>query len=289
MWDPVAVPTAGRTPAAAGERAVYGLRVTGLSHVAALDPVTDPDGLEVVVDVRQSTADPPPVTALDARGGVLLLPDGRHLALDRRAGTATFHGPPLPPDEVAHPYLGAAATPFARWSGRETFHAGAFVAAGRAWVVVGPKEAGKSTLMATLAARGLPVLSDDAAVTDGRYVYAGPRCIDLRHPLPHVRLPTVPARSGLRLRLLLPSAAARVRLGGWVFLGWGAAAMDRVPPDDLLGRLARRRSWAGLPSDPLTLLELAAAPAWDHSRPRDCAVVEDAVDQLVATVVSAGS
>lgn len=277
----------GRRGTPGAERAVYGLRVTGLDRVAELDPVAVAAASDVVVEVLQSDGPPPPPAPNDGSSAVLLLPNGRHLALDRQAATATLYGPPIPPDEVAHPYLGLVAATFNRWVGREAFHAGAFVAGGRAWVVNGVKEAGKSTLMAALAGRGVPVLCDDMAVTDGEFVYAGPRCVDLRRPLPQMTLPVAPARAGQRLRVVLPPSPQRVPLGGWVFLGWGSPAMNRVGPDELLGRVGARRCWSALPSDPMTLLHLATHPAWDFTRAKDWAVLDPAVDLLMGTVLGA--
>jgi hypothetical protein len=139
---------------------VYGLRVTGLDGTRLL-----PVGLENQIRVAVSQSrDDPERPALGADRAVLDLPNGRQLRLDRRAGTATFTGPPLSPDELVHPYLGAVASIFNRWAGREVFHAGAFVAGGRAWAVVGGREAGKSTLLAALADRGVPVVADDLVV-----------------------------------------------------------------------------------------------------------------------------
>jgi hypothetical protein len=40
-----------------------------------------------------------------------------------------------------------------------------------------------------------------------------------------------------------------------------------VGPRDLLGRLASSHTWRGLPADPVTLLDLAALPAWELRRP----------------------
>jgi hypothetical protein len=175
-----------RGPQQAGND-VYGRRVRGLAGVAELAPtaVTGPDLPMITVTVSQtdSVAAPSPVP-LDADRCVRTLADGRHLALDRRQGVATFFGSPLTADLLAHPYLGPVATTFNRWAGREAFHAGAFVVAARAWVVVVPRSAGKSTLLAALAGHGVPVVSDDILVTEAARAFTGPRCIDLRQPIP---------------------------------------------------------------------------------------------------------
>ena len=149
---------------------------------------------------------------------------------------------------IAHPYLGPVAVGFNRWAGREVFHAGAFVAAGRAFMVLGPRTAGKSTLMAAIAATGAPILADDLVVTDGEVVFAGPRSVDLREPIPGdalaAPLPELrSARDGTRWRVPLPAIASRYPLGGWFCLRWSdRTAADPVPMPSLLGRLAAYRS-----------------------------------------------
>ena len=278
MDDPAGVPTG---------RYAYGLQVHGLDHVVELSPVAAPGALRV--EVSQSDGVRPVVRPLDADRGVLLLADGRHLAVDRQAGTARFAGPRLAPDQLAHPHLGPVATVVNRWAGREAFHAGAFVAGGCAWAVLGPRTAGKSSLLAGLAERGVPVLSDDIVVTDGSLAYAGPRCVDLRQPLPGSALTTTPARAGTRLRVALPALPGAVPLGGWVFLGWGGTALVPVGPDALLARLAAWRAWGSLASDPVTLLRLATLPAWDLTRPRDWAAVPVTLTGLLATVSAAAA
>jgi hypothetical protein len=253
----------------------YGLRLRGLEDVVevAVPAGSGDDGIRV--EVRQCGGAPPAALALDPDRGVLRLRDGRHLAVDRAAGTATFHGPRLSADVLAHPYLGPVATVFGRWHGREAFHGGAFVAAGRAWVLLGPREAGKSSLLGGLAARGHAVVTDDILVTDGRVVYAGPRCVDLRDPLPGSP-PTHPVRGGTRSRLPLPPLVPRVPLGGWLFLCWGdEVGLRPVPAQDLLRRLAARRARRELPSDPGVLLRLATRPGWELTRPRDWSALEE--------------
>lgn len=266
-------------------RRVYGLQVHGLDHVAELACASSPDGPQV--EVGQVDGVRPAATALDGDRGVLLLADGRHLAVDRAAGTATFSGPHLSPDQLAHPHLGPVATVFNRWAAREAFHAGAVLVGGQAWGVLGPRTAGKSSLLAALAERGASVLSDDIVVTDGEVAYAGPRCLDLRQPLPGSGLATTPARSGTRLRVALPPVADRVPLGGWVFLGWGESSLAGVAPDLLLRRLAVWRAWRALPSDPVTLLRLATLSAWDLTRPRAWSAVPATLDRLLDTLSAA--
>ncbi|MGS0683808.1 hypothetical protein ACVBEQ_01425 [Nakamurella sp. GG22] len=265
----------------------YGLKVLGVSGLPPVSSLTGADDDLIPVTVCQSTASPPAQIQTSGRSVRRLL-DGRTLCLDRSAGTATYFGAPLTDDQLAHPYLGAAATGFSRWAGREAFHGGAFAANGRAWIVVGGSTAGKSTLMAALAAAGVPVLTDDIAVIDGTTVYAGPRAVDLRHPIPSAALgggslALTPSRLGTRVRMELPPTAARWPLGGWFFLHWGdGTSLTPVRMSALLGRLAMVRRLPGLPSSADRLLELAAFPAWDLTRPRDWQALAESVDAVVS-------
>lgn len=269
----------------------YGLGFSGLPPVDELEP-SDGDGTPVVDVQSQPHGHPPAERLLDDQGGVRRLSDGRLLSLDRRGARAVFHGPPLSADLLAHPYLGPVATAFSRWQGRESFHAGAFVRGGRAWAVTGPRTAGKSTLLAALAAHGVPVLTDDILVTDGSAAYAGPRCVDLREVPPFEGLDLRPARRGDRLRLRLPSVERSVPLGGWFFLSWGpGVALERVSASALLGGLSARRAARQLRTDPAVLLALATLPAWRLVRPRRFDAVPGTLtllDETVAAVVGSG-
>ncbi len=266
-------------------RFVYGLCVHGLDEVDELPSIVEGATVQPRVLVRQVDAAPPEPVRTDARRGVRRLADGRTLAVDRQSGTATFFGPALPSDVLAHPYLAPVATVFNRWSGRETFHSGAFLHGGRAWAVMGPRTAGKSSLLAVLAARGVPVVADDILVVDDTQVYAGPRCVDLRQPVPGAALPGCAARGGDRIRVALPPIAPRLPLGGWIFLRWDTrVAMTPVPGSILLARLARQRSWPRLASDPAALLTIASLPAWELTRPRDWRALA-ATERLIAATL----
>jgi hypothetical protein len=271
------------------ERHAYGLRFRGVADVAELGsaPPAAASRDAPAVTVRFSRAEPPDPAPVDANGCVRLLADGRYLALDRRARTATLFGPPPSTDLLAHPYLSSIATVFSRWDGREVFHAGAFALAGRAWAVLGPRTAGKSTLMAAMAQRDRAVVTDDILVIDGTVALAGPRCVDLREPLPGRMPPTRRIRYRTRLRMALPPIDPRVPLGGWIFLSWGERlALTPIGPADLLGRLAALRLWRDLPSSPAGMLALASMPAWTLTRPRDWSAI-DSTHRLLATTLAA--
>src|SRR4051812_5487406 len=112
---------------------------------------------------------------------VLRLRTGGGLTLDRERGIARYCVPRrLSSDEILHPFLAPAAAVFAHWAGRLSFHAGAFVSNGGVWGVVGPREAGKSSVLAWLALNGHEVFTDDVLVLEGRTAFSGPRAIDLR-------------------------------------------------------------------------------------------------------------
>ena len=153
---------------------MYGLHLTGVAGTGLL-PAPAADAARPRVVIRHARQDPEPECMGTARA-VLGLPAGRQLLLSRGEGTATFTGPRLSDDELVHPYLGAAASVFSRWGGREVFHAGAFVFGGLAWAVVGGREAGKSSLLAALA--GLMLTGRIASVVSSQgqnmifYVFA---------------------------------------------------------------------------------------------------------------------
>ena len=267
-------------------QSAYGLTFRDLPRVAELAAgVARSAGPEVTICSDPDLARAPENQPIDEQRLVDSPWNGRVLALDRAAATATFFGPPFEPDMIAHPYLSPVAIAFNRWFGREVFHGGGFVTADRAWILLGPRTAGKSTLLAALAARGIDVLSDDVVVTDGTKAFRGPRCVDLRELPPVDGLRLTAARQGTRLRLRLPHRNDPVPLGGWLFLQWGpSVAAHRIGARELLARLAVWRSWRHLPSDPALLLGLAALPAWDLTRPQDWTTLDHVIDLIEATV-----
>lgn len=282
----------GLSDRAPGYRYAYGLALTGLSEVGDLSSCSADGGMAVRVRVSQRDSPAPSVRDLDERSVVRRLADGHILAMDKDSGTASLYGTRATADRWAHPLLSPVAVTFNRWHGREAYHAGCFVAGDRAWILVGHRNAGKSTLLAALAASGTAVLSDDIVVTDGTFVHAGPRCVDLRQRLPGVSAPLRTVRDGTRLRLGLDPAPSRVRLRGWIFLGWDASStVVPVAAGDLLQRVAARRLQPAQPSDPTTLLRLATLPAWDVRRPREWTSLGSVVAALtdLTTRTAAGS
>jgi hypothetical protein len=63
--------------------------------------------------------------------------------------------------------------------------------------------------------------------------------------------------------------------------------MAAVPASRSLARLAARRTWPALPSDPQVLLSLAARPAWDLGRPADWTRMGQSVELMLATLQAA--
>lgn len=215
---------------------------------------------------------------------------GRRLALDRHARTATFSGPALSAEDLVHPYLGPVATVFSRWLGREAYHAGAFVAGGGAWAVVGPMEAGKSSLLAAMFAEGHDVLAEDILVVERGMAFAGPRAIDLRSPpSPPLadRIGVERVREGNRWRVRLPPIPIAMPLRGWFHLSWtDRLAIERIPPRERLRLAAGLRGWSGMVSDPQAVLELAALPAFAVGRPRSWELMPDVVKRLTELATS---
>src|SRR3954447_512238 len=220
-------------------------------------------------------------------------------AMGQRGGSAfhvtrtppriVFDLPEAPsPDVLIHPLATVPLAVLARWRGDVTLHGGAFAALGRAWVVLGTRYAGKSTMLAVAARRGYPVLADDLiGVKDGT-VLAGPRCIDLREDAAQ-RLAPVRDLGDLgsrrRYRLTGPAAPAEVPLGGFFLLDWhdgDEIAVERLPLDARVKSLYALEYAAIVgPADPEQILDLAAAPAWHVRRPTSWDAGERVLDRLL--------
>ena len=134
---------------------------------------------------------------------------------------------------MIHPDLGFIAAVVNRWAGREVFHAGAFLAENGAWGVLGTREAGKSSLLGQLAAKGVPVFADDALVVEDRTAFAGPRCIDLREGAADwLQQGTDIGMVGnrRRWRVRLPAVPATAPLAGWIVPEWAEHIELRSAP-----------------------------------------------------------
>lgn len=180
----------------------------------------------------------------------------------------------IPVADLVHPALWPAAAVFARWHGRETFHAGAVSFDGEgAWAILGERGAGKSSLLAMLARQGVEVLGDDLLVVAGQRCFAGPRCIDLR-PEAAAALSIEPdtelVRSTERRRLMLGPGAGEYTLRGFVHLRWDAdVRLERLLPAERLPLLLDHRRVVGLGADFEHLLDLVGLPALRLTRPTD--------------------
>lgn len=277
--------------AAAG---AYGFRLTGvpLGRSVEIDVPSHWPSLELATAPELAVR---PATSVDADRAFLPFPAaGRGVIVERAARRAVFHGGPFAADELAHPYLSAAAAVMARWEGREVFHGGAFVGTdGTAVAVLGARNAGKSTLMAALAAAGDAVITDDLIVVDDGDVCAGPRAVDLRQAPSAAltddgRLVASVARGGDRWRLAAPAGPSSVALGAFVFLRSRAPGATNRPvlisisARERLARIARARGYPELGGRPRTVLDLAALPAWTLEVPRAWAALAPAVELLRA-------
>jgi hypothetical protein len=197
---------------------------------------------------------------------------------------------PVPPGGLVHPILTVPISVAARWSGCITLHAGAYEVGGTAWAVLGEREAGKSSLLASLATRAAcPVVADDLLVIDDGAVLAGPNCVDLRPDVvgqyPGAR-PVGEIGGRLRHRLSTPPSLERSSLGGILSLGWHGDAgikVEKLPAAEAL-RLIYAQEYIALlgPADPVKILDLLGVPAYRVLRPRDWGVVDELCERLVA-------
>jgi hypothetical protein len=266
----------------------WGLRFPGLAEPGLPLNVAPADWPEVSVDVCLRESPEHRVDWTSERACHPLL-GGHQIEIEREPLAVTLIlARPTALECVIAPHLTSAASTIATWSRRSAIHGGAFVHAGKAWVLLGDKDYGKSTTLGWLAASGVPIVTDDLVVYDDGLVMAGPRCVDLR-PEPARQLH---AGRGLgvvgtreRWRIDVPPCPASCPLGGWIFLEWGAdVALERLPGIERMSRLARHRALAVPWEDPVALLDLATLPAFVWRRPKGWRTLEAAAARLLAQI-----
>ena len=267
----------------------YGLRLTGL---AGLEPFLVPAPASWTPLRLACRAARVTLTAerVGLRRAELLTATGASIRIDLDRSGAVFTAPIRPTlDEIVHPYLASVAAVTAFWRGSESFHAAAVAGRTGAWALAGEREAGKSSTLASLAARGHEVVSDDMLVLSGTHACAGPRSIDLRPETARaLGIGVELAKTGTRerWRVQVGHVEPELPLRGWIFLEWDTSLeLTRLRTSETLQRLLPQRGIRLPPPRPAALLELAGLPGLLLRRPHDLAslpatlsLIEDAID-----------
>lgn len=274
---------------------VYGFEVDGLSEPERFLAPVDADAatLHVRHEPRgELNGDPPdPGTVrVEPDRAELWMSDGDRILVDRETLTARFVTRRRFEDQVIlHPYLGLPASIASHWLGRQALHGGAFRLENRAWILVGDREAGKSSILAWLLQRGHHVVSDDIAIIDGGAVFAGPRSVDLRGTaadrLGGEHIGVVGNRD--RWRLQPEVVPPRTPLAGVIHLEWGdTVAVEALTPAERLDAVVQHCVLRPRRDESLAYLELAALPAWRFTRPRTLDGLDEANAQLLAALAA---
>lgn len=217
-------------------------------------------------------------------------PDAPELWLDLHARELRVRAD-VAHSEIVHPLLGRVASHIALAHGADGMHAGAVAGSTGAWAVIGPKRAGKSTLLAGLATAGVPIVTDDVLVFAGGALMAGPRCIDLRLDQKCFGLGTAVRPGDPRNRISLPPIAAEHRLAGLIHLEWSTTrtAIEPLGHRDALLRLLALRNDNGYPRAPQALLDLAALPTLCLKRPRSMSGLRASVALMERLLLAPGA
>jgi len=269
----------------AERRGAYGLHLPGLENDAGPLLVEAPrEWAPWHIEHRHGSGQPSEFLR-DARACVRTEPDG-WVDVNLQTRTSTLNLPDRPGcRELLHPYMASTAVVAAHWRGWESFHAGAFLVAGKAWAVLGGKGAGKSSLLACLALHGTPVLTDDVLVTRGAVGLAGPRCIDLRQASARQLAAGDPlgvVGSRERWRMEIASVPPEVPLGGWICLDWSKTThIQHLPASRLLPILFAGLALRAGPRNPQGLMDLLALPAVSFTREQRIETLNESTQKLL--------
>lgn len=266
----------------------YGMTLGGFTRdPASIGLVPVPEGVHAPpLQLRRvaATGGRPVDHDLTGETATLLLIEQEWATMTRATGEVVFHTHhEISDPDLVHPYLAAPAGVVAQWHRRTAFHAGGVVAAGGGWAVLGDKGAGKTSTLAHLHLRGIPIVADDLVVLEGATAFAGPRCLDLRPP-------TVPTlgdaavgelvRAGERFRLMLPPLDWSMPFKGCIVLEAGDEIELRpVGAAERLSSLTPQWMWGE--RDAVALLDVIAAPMLVLRRPLRWDALGEALDVLV--------
>jgi hypothetical protein len=263
----------------------WGLRFPRL-HSAAHVLVDAPHWPAVDLEIRHlETPNADESSDWDATGMRVPLAAGGHLSIRwPSAVTLSLPGHPLP-ECVVQPHLTTAAASIAMRRGLQPFHGGAFEQDGKAWAILGAREAGKSSTLALASRRQATIVTDDLLVTEAAVALAGPRCVDLRPEAAQAldmgtNLGTVGLRERWRVRV--GPCPPSLPMGGFILPSWGSDAVDAVPPVVRLQVLFSHSALQGVTmNDPDQYLRLASLPMFAWARPRSWSSAQRSFDLLL--------
>ena len=266
---------------ASGRRGAYGLTLPDLPGQQWLNPA--PHSWPTWRFQYTSEVDHDDSAWIGAQQAKLQLKPSGAVHIDGRSGLSTVQIGAAPPEAAyVHPILGSTAIMVAEWSGRLVFHGGCVLDRhGRAWALLGEREAGKSTALSWFHLNGRVVFADDLIVTDGTEVFVGPRCIDLRERShDHFGLGRDIGMVGTRRRwrLDLSETVPSAPLGGVVVLDWGkSTSVDVAGISDKADLLRAHRGLIVGQHHRLPWLELLGTPVLKFRRQRSWASLDEAM------------
>ena len=267
----------------------YGFAITGLDDPGDLlgpaDPGWPPLEILRVAEQPSGSAEDPGTVHVTDHEAEIWIGDGGRVDVDREAMTVSFRTRERLEDRlVIHPYLGLPASIASTWLGRQVLHGGGFAGDGRAWALLGDKEAGKSSTLGWLAGRGYGILSDDILVIEDGVLLAGPRCVDLRPEAAAILGGEDVGMLGNRVRWrLLPGGGPPCApLAGVVQLEWGdRVAVEPLEAAERLTGLIRNSVIRPGAGDAAPFLDLAALPTFRLVRPRDLGALDASGEALL--------
>lgn len=275
----------------AGLGGAYGFRILGVETPPSELIKAPPHWPSIELRVCVSAEPPEGAEYLDSDSANLRVRSGGSVVIERAAERATFRLAAAPTaSALLHPHLAAVAAVGSYWMRRDSFHAGAFVAGGAVWGLLGEKGFGKSSTLAGLAGHGIPIVCDDVLVLEGDTAFAGPRSIDLRADAA-AKLGAGEALGVIgereRWRVGLDTIEPELPFRGWVALRWSEEVQVReVRGSERLRELFGSRALQVPPPDPAALIDYAGRPFLELSRPRAWSSMQDVLECLLRAVDS---
>lgn len=259
------------------ERGAHGVHLAGLPTTEWFSEAPD-TWTRLSIEHRSNASMPDGLAVMSG-------PEGIDVALDAEAARLLVGAPAgIQEFRWAHPIATMAGVLHATTIGRGAVHAGSFIApGGLAWLVLGPRGAGKTSTLLALHERGLSVLSDDLTTFDDDRVFTGTRHIDVRAETAQARGLEGP-RVRDRTRVTLFDAPMESAWAGTILLGWGDDTSTRAVGLAERGRRVVDQTHDAVEGGINNLLPLLTRPVIELARPRNVAELDAVVDVLLDAI-----